>query len=374
MLTPSGASLRYAIVGGAGSIARTHIAAIHKLGRTLVGLADIDAEGVAARAAEAGCPAFVDHRDMLMAVKPDVAVICTPHPSHASLTLDCLDAGAHVLVEKPMAVEVADGDKMIATAEAANRILAVNFQHRLRPAVEYAKQFIDAGELGEPVRVLVLEPWLRTAAYYRSAAWRGSWTGEGGGVLLNQSPHTLDLLCHLVGMPAKVWGWTRARYQAMECEDTAQAMLEYPNGAPGYFTASTAEAGGQRRIEIVGERAAIEILGDKLTIQRFQPPLRTFIDTDPDFFGSPSIRIETLDLPASETQGNHYAVYRDLEEAIATGRQPRCNGREGLMSLELANAITYSSFRGQPVAFPVDRTSYSELLNELRTKPSPQGS
>jgi UDP-N-acetyl-2-amino-2-deoxyglucuronate dehydrogenase len=360
--------LRYAIIGGAGSIARIHIAALQRRGSTLVGLSDIDAEGVAARAAEAGCPAFVDHRAMLEAVEPDVAVICTPHPSHAPITLDCLDAGTHVLVEKPIAVEIGEGDQMVAAAEAADRILAVNFQHRLRPVIEYAKRFIDAGELGELVRVLVVEPWLRTAAYYRSATWRGSWTGEGGGVLLNQSPHTLDLLCHLVGMPAKLWGWTRTHYQAMECEDTAQAMLEYPNGAPGYFTASTAEAGGQRRIEIVGEQAAIEIVGDKLTIQRFQPPLRTFIETDPDFFSSPSIITEQLDLPASDWQGNHYAVYRDLEEAITTGRQPRCNGREGLMSLELANAITYSSLTGQPAVFPLERRAYSKLLNTLRTE------
>jgi predicted dehydrogenase len=363
--------LRYAIVGGAGGIAKTHIAALQKLGSAIVGLSDINLEGVTARAAEIGCPAFADHRVMLAETRPDVTVICTPHPSHAAITLDCLQAGTHVLVEKPIAVEAGDGDKMIAAAEASGRILAVNFQHRLRPAIEYAKRLIDSGELGALVRVLVLEPWLRTAAYYRSASWRGSWIGEGGGVLLNQSPHTLDLLCHLTGMPAKVWGWIRTRYQVMECEDTAQAMFEYPNGAPGYFTASTAEAGGQRRIEIVGERAAIEIVGDKLTVQRFNPPMREFIDTNPVPFSYPDITVEQLDLPANDSQGNHFAVYLDLEAAIATNRQPRCTGREGLMSLELANAITCSSVKGQPVTLPLDRQVYHAVLNELKAQSKP---
>jgi predicted dehydrogenase len=247
-------------------------------------------------------------------------------------------------------------------------VLAVNFQHRTRPAVEYVKRMITNGELGDLVRVLVLEPWLRTAAYYRSATWRGKWDSEGGGVLMNQSPHTLDLLCHLVGLPSRVWGWIRTRYQDMQCEDTAQAMLEYPNGAPGYFTASTAEAGGQRRIEIIGERAAVQMVGDMLTIQRFSPPLREFIDTNPEFFSSPETSVEVLELPAGEDCGNHYAIYRDLEAAIAEGRPPYCTGREGLLSLELANAITLSSFNGQPVTLPVNRSAYSALLNDLKAR------
>src|SRR5258707_1724952 len=154
----------------------------------------------------------------------------------------------------------------------------------------------------------------------------------------------------------------------MECKNTGQPMLEYPKGAPGYFTASTAEAGGTRRIEILGERANILMIGDTVTVQRFAPPLRDFIAHDPNMYGSPKIETETLELPASDTQGNHYAVYTDLEAAIAEGRQPRCNGVEGRMSLELANAITLSSFTGQPVTLPVDRDAYHALLTSLQQK------
>jgi UDP-N-acetyl-2-amino-2-deoxyglucuronate dehydrogenase len=359
--------LRYAIIGGGAEIAPTHIAALRRLNADIVGLSDIAPERAAARAAELGCTVYGDHNQMLKETNPDVAVICVPHPLHVPIAIDCLQAGAHILVEKPIAVEVAEADQLIAAAEINGRILAVNFQHRTRPAVEFVRDFIASGQLGALVRVLVTEPWLRTYAYYRSATWRGSWTGEGGGVLMNQSSHTLDLLCHLVGQPARVWGWVRTRFQPMECEDTAQAMLEYPNGAPGYFAASTADAGGPRRIEIVGERAAVEMVEDRLTIKRFEPAMQDFIANDPRLFSSPDITTEVLDLPAGEDSGNHYAVYRDLEVALVEGRQPRCSGREALMSLELANAIILSSFTEQPVRLPVDRTAYHRLLNDLRT-------
>ncbi len=359
-------TLHYVFIGGGAGIAESHLRALAQLPAQVVGLSDIDMERGSTRAAKIGAEFFTDHRQMIQKLRPDVAVICTPHPSHPSLAIDCLSMGVHVLTEKPIAVEVAEADAMIEAAEAAGRILAVNFQHRLRPAIEKAKAMIDGGEIGALVRVLVLEPWLRTAAYYRSATWRGSWTTEGGGVLMNQSPHTLDLMCHLAGMPAKVWGWIRTRYHAMECEDTAQAMLEYPNGAPGYFTASTAEAGGQRRIEIVGESATLMIAGDHLSIQRFDPALRDFIENDPNFFNNPGIRTEELDLLANEGEGNHLAVHRDLQQAIAENRQPRCDGREARMSLELANAITLSSYSDHAVSLPLDREAYHLLLNDLK--------
>ena len=366
MSSATGRPLRYVLIGGAASIAANHIAALGKLPAEIVGLADISMAKGSARAKEIGCPFMADYLQLLESVQADVAVICTPHPSHAAIAVDCLRSGLHVLTEKPIAVEVAEADAMIAAADSVNRILAISFQHRFRPVIERAKALIDAGQIGALVRVMVVEPWLRTAAYYSSASWRGSWTTEGGGVLLNQSPHTLDLLCYLAGSPAKVWGWVRTRYQPMECEDTAQAMLEYPNGAPGYYTASTAEAGGQRQIQIIGERGSLNIKGDHLTVEGFTPALREFIDHDPNFFNSPNIQTNGYDLPADDTSGNHFAVHADLQKAIVENRQPRCDGRGALMSLELANAIVFSSFTGQPATLPLDRPAYGKLLNELR--------
>jgi UDP-N-acetyl-2-amino-2-deoxyglucuronate dehydrogenase len=361
--------LRYALIGAGASIASTHFEALARLpGTQIVGMTDVNPTIGTQRAATVGCPFFLDHHEMLSAVSPDVVVICAPHPLHMPLALDCFAAGAHVLVEKPIAVEVAEADVMVSAAEAAGRVLAVNFQERFRPAVEAAHHLIAAGELGDLVRVLCVEPWFRTAAYYRSAAWRGSWSNEGGGILMNQAPHTLDRLCHLAGSPASVWGWTRTLRHHIETEDTAQAMLVYPNRAPGYLEVSTLEAGTLPQLQIIGNRMALEFLGETLTIRRFVPPLSEFSETSPEKFAAPEITVETFQPPEGIPPGGegHLAVHRDLREAILTGRKPRCDGRDALVSLELANAITLSSFTGRAVSLPLDRAAYTALLADLR--------
>ncbi len=358
--------LRFAIIGASASIVATHLDALRDLpGATIVGMADIVAARGAERAAAAGCPFFTDYREMLDAIRPDVAVVCVPHPLHASVSRDCIAVGCHVLSEKPVAIDVADADALIAAAAAAGKVVAVNFQQRFRPAIVYLKRLIEAGELGDLVRVLCVEPWYRTAFYYRTAPWRGSWAGEGGGVLMNQGPHPLDLLCHLVGSPARVTGWTRTRAHAIECEDSAQAMLEYPNGAPGYIYFSTVEAGLHRRTEIVGDRAAVELVEDRLTIHRFAPPLSQHRAESQEMWGSPQVTSETIEL-ASGDGGGHRAVYEDLIVALHDGRRPRCDASDALMGLELANAIIYSSQIGAPVELPLDRAAYSAMLARLR--------
>jgi UDP-N-acetyl-2-amino-2-deoxyglucuronate dehydrogenase len=354
----------YAIVGAAGIIAPTHCAAILQTGGTLVGLLDLPSRKaeLEARAAQFACPAYTDLQTMLAEAKPDVVSVCVPHPLHPAIAIACLEAGCHVLCEKPLAVDMLAANSMIAAAERTGKVLAVSFQHRLRPAVAYMKQFISEGLLGALVRVLVTEPWLRTHAYYRSAAWRGKWATEGGGVLMNQAPHTLDLLCYLVGLPKSVWGIAQRRYQPIECEDTVQAMLTYHNGAPGYFATSTAEAGGERRIEIVGEAASLTLVGDLLTVQKFNPPMRQFISEDPRLFSGPEITNQQLHLPTSGGEGNHVAVYSDLEQALVARRPPVCDARSAAMSLALANAIIFSSALGQAVTLPLDAEAYAALL------------
>ncbi len=352
---------RFAIIGAAAGIATTHLQALALLpDAQIVGMADLARERGAERAAAAGCPFFADHRAMLDAVRPDVAVICTPHPTHAALAIDALAAGAHVLVEKPVAIAAHEADAIIAAAAAANRVVAVNFQQRFRPVVARARALIDAGDLGDLVRVLCVEPWFRTQAYYDSAGWRGTWRGEGGGVLMNQGPHTLDLLCYLAGMPQLVWGWTKTRGHTMECEDTAQAMLEYPNGAPGYLYLSTAEAGRQQRLEIVGDRAAIELIGDTLAITRYTPAQSSYRATSPEMWGAPRMEREVLTF--DEPHGGHLAVYTDLLHAIATGARPRADARAGCDALELANAVILSGATNTPVTLPLDRAAYCALL------------
>jgi predicted dehydrogenase len=353
---------RYVLIGCAARVAEAHLSALAELPVRLVGASDIDAERGPLRAEAIGCPFFVDHRAMLAALCPDVAIVATPPPHHAPIAIDCLQAGAHVLVEKPLADDVGEGDRAIAAARAARRLLGVNFPQRFRPAVEYARALVMRGELGRIMRVLSVDPWLRGAAYYRSAPWRATWKGEGGGVLLNQAPHAFDVLCHLIGSPARVWGMTRTRLHAVEAEDSAQAMLEYDGGAMGFVVASTVEAGTDKMLEILGDRAVLKITGDQVDVRRFERPLCDHVASA----DRPPIEQHEVRVLAPTTRG-FLAVHRDFLAALSEGRPPRCDGAEALMSLELANAIILSSIQEKPVSLPLDRAAYASLLAQLRS-------
>ncbi len=342
--------LRYGVIG-AGVVAPLHLEAIAALDDAeVVGISSLEAE----------------HLDLrgLLALEPDVVVVCSPHPTHAALTVAALEAGAHVLVEKPLAPEACEADTMIAAADRAERLLGVCFQQRFRPVIAAARELIAGGRLGELVRASIVDPLYRPNAYYGTASWRGTWSGEGGGVLMNQAPHTLDLLCHLAGPPVKVWGMSRRRSQPMEAEDTATALLDYANGAVGTLAVSTTEPGVQR-IELVGDRGRIEIVGETLRFERFEPQLSEHLPTAMGMFDQPSIVTESVELPTG--RGDHLAVHRDFAAAIRAGGMPRVPARDALWSLELANAIVLSTHTGHAVALPVDRDAYAALLADLRS-------
>lgn len=360
--------LTFAVVGAAGGIAGTHLEALKKLkGAKVVGLSDLPVAAARGteRATEFGCPFFTDHAEMLKAVKPDVVVIATPHPQHAPVALDAFRAGAHVLTEKPLAVTVAEADGMIAAAEEAGKLLAVNYQMRTGARTKAARRLVDEGKIGGLIRVLCVEPWYRTEAYYRSASWRGTWKGEGGGVLMNQAPHTMDLMCHLAGLPKTIWGWTRLRYHTMECEDSAQAMFQYANGAPGYLAVSTVEAGSTSRLEVIGDRGGLEIVNGELWTFSFDPPLLDHMRTSPGSWETPKFERRKVDVPKGG--GGHLDIYEDLVAAIRDGRRPIAGGRESLQSLEFANAIMLSSFENRPVTTPVDRAAMARLMEDLKS-------
>jgi UDP-N-acetyl-2-amino-2-deoxyglucuronate dehydrogenase len=353
-------TLRYGIFG-AGVVVPMHLEGIAALDD--VELVGISAPGNAHALAEsAGTQAFTDNAELL-ALGLDVAVICTPHPSHPALTVEALAAGAHVLVEKPLAVEVREADAMIAAADDAGRLLGVCFQQRFRPVIAAARELVAAGRLGDLIRVSIVDPLYRPNSYYGTAGWRGTWEGEGGGVLMNQAPHTLDLLCHLAGPPATAWGKAGRRSQPIETEDTATALLEFPDGAVGTLAVSTTEPGVQR-IELVGERGRIEIVGETIAFERFEPPVSEHLPTAPGMFDAPELVPERVELPVG--RGDHVDVHADFAAAVRSGGVPRIPATDALWSLELANAIVLSTFTGGAVPLPVDRQAYALLLADLR--------
>jgi predicted dehydrogenase len=186
-------------------------------------------------------------------------------------------------------------------------------------------------------------------------------------VLLNQAIHTLDLLCYLTGMPETVLGWVKVASHPVECEDTAQAMLEYHDGAFGSVHVSTVEAGTPRHLQLVGDQAMLDLTGDDLTITRFSPALGTYRRESAEMFGKPESTTERMALAPTPPFGEgHKMVHRDLYEAVVTEGNPRCDGASGRMSLELANAIILSACTQSAVRLPLDRPAYSALLADLR--------
>ncbi len=357
--------LRHVLIGAGAGIFKTHQEALTIDTAELVAVADQNPKIGPRLEEELGIPFYRDHRQMLADLQPDVAVIVTPHPFHAPLAIDALRAGAHVLVEKPISVHVGEADAMIQAADEADRLLAVNFQLRLSPQALAARKLIDEGALGEIQHVEMAATWMRTRRYFRNAGWRGTWKGEGGGVLMNQAPHNLDLLCHLAGMPSRVVSWNRTALHEIETEDTVQAMLEWPNGALGSLHVSTAESGKPFYFEIIGTKGILKWDEDGLMVKKFAQDVRIHIAESELLYQGPQEEIAPVTLPSSA--GDHTAIYRNLHNAILHGSPLSADGREARMSIELANAMIYSSYTRNQVLLPLDREKYVALLEDLRS-------
>jgi predicted dehydrogenase len=371
--------LRYVVIGVGAGVFSMHAPALRQPFVHLVGVCDIREEIGQQRAAMLGAPFYAGYRQMVDELKPDVAVVITPHYNHAEIASYCLEAGCNVLVEKPMALEVAEADAMISAAQRSGKLLAVNFQHRQRPEVRAARKLIQDGRLGKLQRLDMVTPWPRSAAYYAQASWRATWPGEGGGVLMNQAPHDLDLACHLMGRPAAVVAWTRTALHKIEVEDTATALLSWnaPDGAgaTGYLHVSTAEAGPREDIEIVGSGGILKIGMGTLSFDEYDHDVAEFLLSTPGVWSKPDAH--PIEVALEEGAGDHHltgdhpAVYRNFYAAITEGAPIGADGQSARMSLELANAIILSSKTRSEVRLPVDRGQYHALLANLKAGRKP---
>ncbi|HXM57936.1 MAG TPA: Gfo/Idh/MocA family oxidoreductase [Candidatus Dormibacteraeota bacterium] len=359
--------MRVAVAGAGANIFGAHRRGLTAVGAVVVAVQDADLGRARRVGAELDCAVCADV-SALLEVPSDVVVVLAPHPFHAPLAVAALRAGRHVLVEKPIADEVAEADRMVAEARRAGRLLAVAFQQRARPEVVEALRLVRAGFLGELRRASVLATWPRRAAYFRTAPWRGTWRGEGGGILINQGQHDLDLLCLLAGRPSRVVGWARATLHAVETEDTVDALAEWPGGATGSIRISTAEADEGQRIELTGTAGRLRLLPGRLEAVRSEVDFREYLASPGNPFGPPAVE----HLPAFVVgadgvgRGGHEAVYRNLAAALAGPEPLLARGDEATAALELANAIVLSSRTGAEVPLPLDRAAYGELLRALR--------
>lgn len=255
-----------AAVIGCGDVSSVHFEAIAKLdGATLVGVCDPDPQRLASAMAAYGVPGFEDHLSLIEALRPDVVHICTPHDRHASVAADCLDRGVNVIVEKPLAHTLAEGRRLVEAAASGSAKIAVCFQNRYNATSQAMHSLLSSGDLGSVLGASATVLWQRTAEYYRDRPWRGSWAGGGGGLMMNQAIHTVDLLQWLVGDVTAVSGNASTRFLggAIEVEDTAEFVAEHSNGARSAFYATLAHAtNAPVTLDVVTEKAVLCLRGD----------------------------------------------------------------------------------------------------------------
>ncbi|GAB3269110.1 Gfo/Idh/MocA family protein [Arthrobacter pigmenti] len=261
--------MRTAAVIGCGDVSTVHFEALAKMPDVgLAAVCDTDAERLHSVSQDAGVAGFGDHRTMLQEVRPDVVHICTPHDTHATIAIDCLTAGVNVLLEKPLAHTVEEGARLAAAAETADAKIGVCFQNRYNNTAEVMHRLLSTGELGRIQGASATVMWERAADYYRRRPWRGTWEGSGGGLLMNQAIHTLDLLQWFVGDVTGVAGHAATHHLAdvIDVEDTAEMVLSHAGGARSVFYATLANTGNAPvAVEVVTERATLRLRGD-LTI------------------------------------------------------------------------------------------------------------
>lgn len=341
--------LGFTIVG-TGMIAGHHAHAIRQtLGARLVGVVSRSPEKGAAFAGQHGVSVVTSSVEAMVA-RPDVhvVIVATPSGAHLEPALASIQAGKHVLIEKPIEVTPARADQILQAADQHGVLVGAIFQGRFGPGAQRVKAAVDAGRLGRLVLASAAIKWFRAPEYYASP-WKGRWSLDGGGALMNQAIHGVDLLQWFAGLPVEVNGWiTRRVHTGIEADDTAVASLRFPSGALGSIEATTATwPGWSRRIELCGELGAVCLEDDH--VARWD-----FARAEPEDEAVRSApRDSALGSGAGAAGGisiaGHLLQIRDFVEAVRSGRAPAIDGREGRKALALVHAIYESARRGTAV-------------------------
>ncbi|MFW5985647.1 MAG: Gfo/Idh/MocA family protein [Halanaerobiaceae bacterium] len=297
----------------------------------------------------------------------EAVVIATPHYDHPPLAIKGFDNDLHVLIEKPAGVYTKQVREMNQKAAESDKVFGIMYNQRTRPVFQKLKDLIESGELGKIRRTnWIITSWYRSQSYYNSGGWRATWAGEGGGVLLNQNPHNLDLWQWTCGLPKRVRAFCyNGKYHDIEVEDDVTAYVEYENGATGVYVTTTADAPGTDRFEVTGNRGKIVVENNDLTFWRLRTPERKFNAEYEGGFGSP----ETwkCDIPVSGNTTGHVGILQDWITAARKGKSSEellSPGKEGIRGLEISNAMHLSSWLDDWVDIPVDEDLFYEKLQE----------
>ncbi|MDR3121621.1 MAG: Gfo/Idh/MocA family oxidoreductase [Clostridiales bacterium] len=297
----------------------------------------------------------------------DAVLIAVPHYQHPGLAIKAFSAGLHVMCEKPAGVYTKQAREMLAAAAAHPKLaFGMMFNQRTNCVYRKMKELVAGGSLGAIKRVnWIVTDWYRTQSYYDSGAWRATWNGEGGGVLLNQCPHNLDLLQWICGMPNAVRAFCHnGKWHDIEVEDDVTAYLEYPNGATGVFITSTADAPGTNRFEVTLERGKLVCENETLTLFELEVNERDFCRTAPGGFDKPPMQVRTVETDGENPQ--HVGVLNAFAGKILRGAALIADGAEGINGLTLSNAMHLSSWLCRTCEIPFDEELFLSELNRRR--------
>lgn len=312
---------------------------------------------------------FDDAVKMLDSGLINACMIAVPHYDHPKLAMECMKRGIHVMVEKPAGVYTKQVREMNEEADRHPEVVfGMMFNQRTNCVYRKLHELVHSGEYGEIRRInWLITDWYRPGIYYESGNWRATWAGEGGGVLLNQCPHQLDMWQWLCGMPKKVQSFLHyGKWHDIEVEDDATVYMEYENGATGVFITSTGDAHGTNRLEIQMDKAKLVVENNKLILEEYEMTEQEFSRTNTIPFNTVKSTVSEVETDGENPQ--HVGVLNAWADAILRGGKLVADGREGINGLTLSNAIHLSSFLGKMVEIPFDEDLfYDELMKRAAT-------
>ncbi len=359
-------TLNTAVIG-VGNMGSAHVACIGdgKInGMKLYAVCDIRREVLDSVSEKYNCITYENWQDVVNDSNIDAVVIAVPHPLHADMAIALIKSGKHVMCEKPVDIRVSKAIKLNSVAKNSNVTFGIMFNQRTNNLFAKAREIVKSGELGELKRsVWIITNWYRTQAYYDSGSWRATWAGEGGGVLLNQAPHNLDLWQWICGMPESITAYCDvAKYHNIEVEDDVTILARYKNGATGTFITSTGEYPGTNRLEISGDKGKIIIENGKLCYWKLLQSEREVCFENQE--NSPKIETEYTEYDAVKIPA-HATILQNFTDNILNGTPLIAGGTEAINQLMLSNAAYLSAWKNCEIKLPLDADEYDGYLDKL---------
>ena len=358
-------TVRFGIIG-VGNMGSSHAACLASgkiSGAELSALCDIDSdkqEKLAQRYPD--IPIFADYKEMIKSGSVDAVIIATPHPMHSEMSVYAMENGIDVLCEKPADITAEKAALSACVAEKTGRKYAVMFNQRTNPLFKEAKRVVESGEIGELKRLVwIVTNWYRTQNYYDNGDWRATWKNEGGGVLMNQAPHNLDLWQWIFGMPKKIFATCGiGKYHNIEVEDDATILAEYPNGATATFITSTGDYPGTNRLEITGSKGKLVIEQGKLKKWTLPSDERKFCFDHPH----PTVDFEPeySEILQTDQETGHAGILQNFTNSILKNEPLISPGSDGIYELMISNSAYLSAEKSEWIELPFDMEKYTDFL------------